>query len=99
MSVPTFSLAAALVAVPAVVFAQPATSVVTGLVRDSSGATLPGVTLRITNEATGQVTSAVTDERGQYQTAPLAPGLHRLEASLDGFQASTRRVTVAAGQT
>ena len=45
------------------------------------------------------MTSAVTDERGQYQTAPLAPGLHRVEASLDGFQTIIRRVTAAAGQT
>ncbi len=99
MSVPTFSLAAALVAIPAATIAQPSTSVVAGVVRDSSGATLPGVTLRIANETTGQVTAAVTDERGQYQTAPLLPGLYRFEASLDGFQTAMRRVTRTAGDT
>jgi iron complex outermembrane receptor protein len=99
MSVPTFSLVAALVAVPTATIAQPSPSVVAGVVRDSSGATLPGVTLRITNETTGTVTSTVTDERGQYQTAPLPQGPYRFEAVLDGFQPVVRRIASAAGQT
>jgi iron complex outermembrane receptor protein len=99
MPLPTFSLVAALLAVPAATIAQPSTSVVAGVVRDSSGAALPGVTVRITNEASGQVTSTVTDDRGQYQTAPLPQGPYRLEAALDGFQSATRRIASAAGQT
>src|SRR6218665_3233796 len=65
---------------------------------------IPAVTIAqpttgIITEPTGQVTSVVTDDCGQYQTAALPQGPYRLEAALDGFQASARRIATAAGQT
>ena len=56
-----------LAALTARVFAQEATF--NGVVTDSSGAVLPGVTVTAVLEATGNTFVAVSDERGFYRTA------------------------------
>ena len=60
------SIAAALVALafPASSHAQTGTSTITGIVRDSSGAAIPGATVRVINEATGATVEAVSNEQG-----------------------------------
>ena len=49
----------AVLALPAMVFAQEAT--LTGTITDSTGAVLPGVTVQAVNEATGNSFESVTD--------------------------------------
>jgi iron complex outermembrane receptor protein len=78
--------------------AQPAPLVISGLVRDSSGGAIPGATVRIVNEISGVTGEAVSNELGAYQSAALAPGQYRVEAVLDGFETTVRRVTLVAGQ-
>ena len=59
------SVFAWLVVVPTIAFAQAA---ITGVVRDSSGAVLPGVTVNATSPVLiEQVRTAVTDSTGQYR--------------------------------
>ena len=87
-----------LVLLPAAVRAQTNTGVVTGVVRDSSGAAIPGATVLVVNEDTGASVEATSDEQGSYR-ASLAPGRYRLEASLDGFETAVRRIVVETGQT
>ncbi len=87
-----------LVLLPATVRAQTNTGVVTGVVRDSSGAAIPGATVLVVNEDTGASVEATSDEQGSYR-ASLAPGRYRLEASLDGFETAVRRIVVETGQT
>ena len=41
-----------------------ANSAITGIVRDSSGGTVPGATVRVINEGTRLTVEAVTDEQG-----------------------------------
>ena len=60
-----FLLAAAILIVPVVGYAQEA--VFTGTVADSTGGVLPGVTITALLEATGNTFVAVTDERGVYR--------------------------------
>ena len=55
----------AIFAMPAAAYAQEA--VLTGTVTDSTGAVLPGVTVRAVHEASGNTFEAVTDERGAYR--------------------------------
>src|SRR5689334_20882384 len=43
---------------------------INGVVRDPSGAVLPGVSITVTNEATGAARNVVSNETGQY-TATL----------------------------
>ena len=68
-------------------FAQQAT--ITGTVTDSSGGVLPGVTIIIVHEETGNTFEGVTDAQGQFRI-PVRVGAHRLTASLSGFQTVTR---------
>lgn len=71
-------------AVPA--FAQEQRGSIEGVVRDSSGAVLPGATVDATSDV-GQPTSTVTDALGVYRFPALPPGNYKLTANLQGFVA------------
>src|SRR5262245_53905373 len=65
-------------------------SQVTGVVSDSTGALLPGVTVKVTKTDTGVVTTVLTNESGVYTLQGLQPGSgYTLSASLPGFQTFT----------
>ena len=66
------------------VFAQ-AVSQITGSVKDSSGAVVPGVELTATQTDTGTKRSATTDAAGSFVLPNLALGPYRLEATKKGF--------------
>src|SRR4051812_26455454 len=94
------SLAALTVALlPYVAAAQVGTGAVTATIRDSSGATIPGATVRLVNELTRVVSTGVTDDQGAYRAADVVAGRYRLESALDGFETMTQQVTVESGQT
>src|SRR5438477_7175090 len=70
-------------------FAQ-GNSTFNGRVIDNSDAVLPGVTITVTNKATGVVRTTVTNENGQYAMPGLEPGTYDVKTDLPGFQASAR---------
>ena len=73
-----FFLLGVVLVVPTATFAQAS---ITGVVRDSSGAVLPGVTVEASSDALIEVRSAVTDPTGQMpesSTSDPAPTLSRL---------------------
>jgi outer membrane receptor protein involved in Fe transport len=77
-----------------------ATGRIDGLVTDQSASVLPGVTLDITNEGTGQTRTAVTGADGLYTVPQLAPGRYRVTATLAGFKSVVRDgITVNVNQT
>ena len=80
-------LVVALSLLPASVLAQGAsTATLTGVVRDSSGAVLPGVTVEAASPALiEKVRAAVSDDRGQYRLSELRPGVYTVTFSLAGF--------------
>ena len=78
--------------------AQGASGVIAGVVRDSLGDTVPGASVKVTNEETAASVDLVAADRGVYRAEGLAPGRYRVEVSLDGFEASVRHVVLAAGQ-
>ena len=61
-------LVAALMIWPAVAHAQEA--VLSGTVTDTTGAVMPGVTVRAVHEASGNSFEAVTDVRGAARASP-----------------------------
>ena len=90
----SFALTLALLLLPSIASAQAA---LTGTVRDTSGAVLPGVTVEAASPALiEKVRTAVADGSGQYRIAELPPGTYTLTFSLSGFT-TTRRdgVTVS----
>src|SRR5688572_10627456 len=83
--------AAALLAIlllPAAAFAQAA---ITGVVRDTSGAVLPGVTVEAASPVLIERTrSVVSDDTGQYRIVDLRPGTYSLTFTLPGFNTVKR---------
>src|SRR6266481_8658586 len=63
-----------------------ATAQITGVVKDQSGAVLPGVEVTATQTDTGVKRSALTNETGSYILPNLPIGPYRLEAALQGFR-------------
>jgi carboxypeptidase family protein len=58
---------------------------ISGTVKDSSAAVLPGVEIKVTQIETGVNRTTVTDETGSYALPNLTVGPYRFEASLPGF--------------
>lgn len=70
------------------------TGALKGVITDPSGSLLPGVTIRVTSDATGVASTAVTQSNGSYLVPLLSPGEYRVETSAKGFK-STRFDRVA----
>jgi uncharacterized membrane protein len=68
------------------------TATLSGEVTDTSGAVLPGVTVRARGDA-GVAGEAVTDEEGRYRLR-LAPGDYRLSFELIGFKTADASVNL-----
>ena len=64
---------------------------ITGVVRDTSGAVLPGVTVEVASPALiEKVRSVVTDDAGQYRVENLRPGTYTVTITLPGFSTVRR---------
>jgi outer membrane receptor protein involved in Fe transport len=88
----------AFIAVPAVTLAQQTESRITGRIVDQSQAALPGVTVTVTNKATGATRTDVTDGEGNYAVTNLGPGTYEVKIELSGFAPKTRDVVLGLGQ-
>src|SRR5881296_4429181 len=68
------------------VFAQTSTATILGVVRDASGALVPGVSITVKHTESGQTRTVVSGERGTY-TAPLLPvGAYEITTTMPGFK-------------
>src|ERR1700692_1003551 len=73
---------------PAAAFAQAS---ITGVVKDPSGAVLPGATVEAASPALiEKVRAAVTDGSGQYRIENLRPGTYEVSFTLTGFRSVKR---------
>jgi len=71
--------------------AASAQSTITGVVNDTSGAVLPGVTVEAASDALiEKVRTAVTDGSGQYRILDLRPGTYKVSFQLPGFNTFVR---------
>ena len=87
-----------IVALAAPAWAQEQRGSVEGVVRDASGAVLPGSTVEATSP-TGLVQSTTADGAGVYRFPSLPPGMYKVTATLQGFQSrSVDDVIVNLGQ-
>jgi hypothetical protein len=70
---------------------QASASGIAGVVRDTSGAVLPGVTVEASSPALIEKTrSVVTDSEGRYNIIDLRPGIYLVTFSLSGFNVFRR---------
>jgi hypothetical protein len=104
MSSRTHFVAAAILAlgwiIPPHAFAQAGTSTISGVVRDSTDAPLPGAVVKVVNEDTGVASETVANGDGLYRVPALVPGHYRVEINLEGFERTVRRpITLEVSQT
>ncbi len=75
-------------------FAQTGNGSVGGIVQDPGKALIPGVSVTLTNTATGVVNTQVTNESGAYSFAAVPPGPYKVTAELAGFKQAIADVEV-----
>src|SRR5262245_56257636 len=78
--------------------AQSVDTGILGAVADSTGALIPGVTVTVTNSATGVVNSVVTGANGAFELRYLSPGEHAVEVTLQGFRAQRTTIQLRVAQ-
>src|SRR5688572_30527085 len=89
LSKPVLLLLGALMLAPSLAHAQ--VGAIAGIVRDGSGAVMPGVTVEVTSPALiEKVRSTTTDDSGRYQITVLPVGTYRITFALQGFSTVER---------
>jgi carboxypeptidase family protein/TonB-dependent receptor-like protein len=73
-----------------IIMAQVTTGTISGTVRDSTGAVLPGAKVVVLNEETGISRTVETDTAGRYSAPGLSLGNYRVTGTLEGFQTQVR---------
>ena len=90
-------VAALLIATP--LAAQETRGSIEGIVKDMSGAVLPGVSVEARGITVAGGQTAVTDAAGIYRFPSLQPGIYEITANLQGFNPSkSDRVAISPGE-
>ena len=71
--------------------AQEITGTITGVVKDQSGAVVPGATVTVRNVATNIETTTISDAGGVYVASNLPVGQYEVKVELSGFRSYIRR--------
>src|SRR5213593_2077444 len=81
------------------VFAQTSTATILGVVKDTTGALIPGVSITIKHTDTGQTRTAISSETGDYIVALLPVGEYEITTTIPGFKQEVRRgINLVVGQ-
>jgi len=86
LRVSAWSFALLLTLLPLTARAQVLYGSIVGTVTDSSGLSVPGATVRITQTETNQSRETTTNETGTYTFPNVAAGTYRVNVALPGFQ-------------
>src|SRR6267142_1357997 len=73
------------------VFGQGFSAAISGIVRDPSGAVLPGVSVTAKHTESGLTRTVLTSETGDYRMPALPVGAYEVTAELSGFKQQIRR--------
>ena len=68
-----------------------------GIVRDNTGAVIPGATVTITNTSTNVAQTQKTGGEGNYRAVNLQPAPYEISVEAPGFGTSKRSVTLGVG--
>lgn len=83
---------------PALAFAQVDRATLTGTVKDTGGAVLPGANVSLKNQGTNAELHQQTTGSGEYLFVSLIPGKYEIDVELNGFKKSSQIVTLEVGQ-
>ncbi len=88
-----------LLSIPVAAFSQTANGTITGTITDSTGATIAGAAVAVTNTDTGAVFPTVSTATGAYTTPNLPVGPYAVAVTASGFKKYTRSgLTISAAQ-
>ncbi|HET9711601.1 MAG TPA: carboxypeptidase regulatory-like domain-containing protein [Pyrinomonadaceae bacterium] len=71
--------------------AQTITGSISGAITDANGGVIPGATVTLTSEKTGQLRGSVTNSEGRFNFPALQPGTYALKVERQGFQTLEHR--------
>src|SRR2546427_11230059 len=81
------------------VFAQTSTATISGVVRDASGALVPGVTITVKHVDSGQTRTVITTENGGEKMPLLPLGPYEIATRMPGFKVPLRQgINLVVGQ-
>src|SRR5438309_699193 len=81
------------------IFGQGGTATISGVVRDTSGALVPGVTNTVKHIDSGLTRTVLTSETGNYTAPSLPVGPYEISTTMPGFKQAVRRgINLAVGQ-
>src|SRR2546422_10837481 len=80
-------------------FAQTSTATILGVVKDASGALVPGVSITIKHTESGLTRTVVSGERGGYNVPLLPVGAYEITTTMPGFKQQVRSgINLVVGQ-
>src|SRR2546422_6370091 len=81
------------------VFAQTATATIVGVVKDTSGALIPGVSITVKHTDTSQTRTAISSDSGSYNVPLLPVGAYEISTMMPGFKQQLRSgINLVVGQ-
>ena len=78
--------------------AQNATTSVRGVIRDPSGAVVPGATIQLVNKAAGQTLNITSKDSGEYQLQQIQPATYDITVTMAGFGSQTKHAELLVNQ-
>ena len=85
-----FSLLALVLCLPPA-HAQTSKGILVGVVRDTTGAIVPGAEVTIINQETGETRTTTTGDDGSYRVDAISPGTYEVNVTAQGFNAFRSR--------
>src|SRR5881628_2961445 len=80
-------------------FGQTSTATILGVVKDASGALIPGVSIAVKHTESGLTRTAISSERGAYSVPLLPVGAYELTTTMPGFKQQVRSgINLVVGQ-
>src|SRR5437588_2561501 len=81
------------------IFAQTSTATIRGVVRDATGALIPGATINVKHIDSGLTRTVLSSETGNYGVPSLPVGPYEISTTMPGFKQDVRRgINLAVGQ-
>jgi hypothetical protein len=74
------------------------TGVITGVVKDNTGAVIPNAHVNLRNDGTGLTSNITTNDQGIYVSPPLNPGNYSVVIEVPGFSKVVEKVRLEVGQ-
>ncbi len=92
------SILLSLVSICLSLHAQQPTGSITGIVRDATGAVIPGAAVSLARQVTGVALQQTTSEAGMYTFGSLLPGTYQIKVAASGFKTAVLDLLVEVGR-